>query len=139
MSRTLLPVIEAPCCVVTPAPRVKHAGELAAVYRALADETRLRILALLGDGEVCVCHLQGSLRLPQPTISRHLAYLRKSRLVEARRDGVWMHYRLAPLTSPVVKQVVESALHALTHAESTARDSARLKQEQGSRVPGFQG
>jgi ArsR family transcriptional regulator len=129
MSRTILPLIDAPCCVSRPAPRVKHAGELAEVYRALADETRLRILALLRDGEVCVCHLQGSLRLPQPTISRHLAYLRKSRLVEARREGVWMHYRLAPSDSPVVTQVVQSALHALTHADSTVRDSARLKQE----------
>jgi ArsR family transcriptional regulator len=100
------------------------------VYRALADETRLRILALLRDGEVCVCHLQGSLRVPQPTISRHLAYLRRSRLVEARRDGIWMHYRLAALGSPVVKQVVDSALHALTHADSTARDTERLKLEQ---------
>ena len=127
--RTLLPVIEAACCVPSPAPRVKNAGELAGVYRALADETRLRILALLRDGEVCVCHLQGSLRLPQPTISRHLAYLRKSRLVEARRDGIWMHYRLASSDSPVVTQVIDSALHALTHAESTAKDSARLKEE----------
>jgi ArsR family transcriptional regulator len=129
MSRTLLPVVEAPCCVTSPAPKVKNAGELAEVYRALADETRLRILALLRDGEVCVCHLQGSLRLPQPTISRHLAYLRKSRLVEARRDGVWMHYRLAAMPSPVVRQVIDSALHALTHAESTVKDTARLKQE----------
>jgi ArsR family transcriptional regulator len=129
MSKTLLPVIGAPCCVSQPAPRLKHAGELAAVYRALADETRLRILALLGDGEVCVCHLQGSLRLPQPTISRHLAYLRRSRLVEARREGVWMHYRLATPASAVVRQVIDSALHALTHAESTVKDSARLKQE----------
>lgn len=129
MSRPLLPVVEAPCCAASPAPKVKHVGELADVYRALADETRLRILALLRDGEVCVCHLQGSLRLPQPTISRHLAYLRKSQLVEARRDGVWMHYRLAAMPSPVVKQVVDSALHALTHAESTGKDTARLKQE----------
>jgi ArsR family transcriptional regulator len=129
MSRTVLPLIDAPCCVTKPAPRVKNAGELAEVYRALADETRLRILALLRDGEVCVCHLQGSLRLPQPTISRHLAYLRKTHLVEARREGVWMHYRLAASESPVVKQVIESALHALTHAESTAKDTARLKQE----------
>jgi ArsR family transcriptional regulator, arsenate/arsenite/antimonite-responsive transcriptional repressor len=128
-TRLILPVMDAPCCAVTPAPRVKHASELADIYKALADETRLRILALLRDGEVCVCHLQGSLRLPQPTISRHLAYLRKSRLVEARRDGVWMHYRLAPFESPVVTQVVESALHALTHAESTVKDTARLKQE----------
>jgi ArsR family transcriptional regulator, arsenate/arsenite/antimonite-responsive transcriptional repressor len=129
MSKTVLPVIDAPCCVTTPAPRVRNAGALADVYRALADETRLRILALLRDGEVCVCHLHGSLRLPQPTISRHLAYLRKSGLVEARRDGVWMHYRLSPPDSPVVKQVIESALHALTHAESTIKDTARLKQE----------
>src|SRR5688572_11617715 len=96
MSKIILAAGHAPCCDTKPAPRVKHAGELAAVYRALADETRLRILALLRDGEVCVCHLHGSLRLPQPTISRHLAYLRKSGLVGARRDGVWMHYSIAP-------------------------------------------
>ena len=132
MSRTVLPVIEAPCCAPSPTPRVRHAGELADVYRALADETRLRILALLRDGEVCVCHLQGSLRLPQPTISRHLAYLRKSRLVEARRDGVWMHYKLTAVQSPVVQQVIDSALHALTHTEGTQKDAARLKQELAS-------
>ena len=111
---------------------VRNASELADVYRALADETRLRILSLLRDGEVCVCHLQGSLRLPQPTISRHLAYLRKAGLAEARREGVWMHYRLAPPRSPVVRQVLESALHAMTHAESTVKDIARLKQELAS-------
>jgi ArsR family transcriptional regulator len=129
MSKTPLPLIEAACCEIQPAPRVRHAGELAEVYRALADETRLRILALLRDGEVCVCHLQGSLRLPQPTISRHLAYLRKSRLVEARRDGVWMHYKLAKPDSSVVQQVIDSALHALTHADSTMKDAARLRQQ----------
>jgi ArsR family transcriptional regulator len=123
---------ETPCCGTFPAPRVKNAAELADVYRALADETRLRILSLLVNGEVCVCHLHGSLRLPQPTISRHLAYLRRSGLVEARRDGVWMHYRLATPRSPVVCQVVDSALHALTHADSTVRDAARLRQELAS-------
>lgn len=128
MKNILLPVVEATCCSSQPAPRVKNVEELANVYRALADETRLRLLALLRDGEVCVCHLQGSLRVPQPTISRHLAYLRKAHLVEARRDGVWMHYRLAA-ASPVVTQVIDSALHALTHADSTAKDAARLKQE----------
>ena len=128
MSRTL-PLVEAPCCAATPAALVKNAGELATIYRALADETRLRILALLRDGEVCVCHLHGSLRLPQPTISRHLAYLRKARLVEARREGIWMHYKIAASESPVVQQVIDSALHALTHTQSTVRDSVRLKQE----------
>jgi ArsR family transcriptional regulator len=101
---------------------------LADVYRALADETRLRLLALLRDGEVCVCHLQASLRLPQPTISRHLAYLRNSRLVEARRQGVWMYYRLAEM-SPVVRPVIDGALKAVMHSESTSKDIARLRKE----------
>ena len=61
-------------------------------YKALADRTRLRILALLMDGEVCVCDIHDTLRLPQPTASRHLAYLRRAGLVEARREGTWMHY-----------------------------------------------
>jgi ArsR family transcriptional regulator len=132
MSNIFLPVTGAACCVTTPAPTVRNASELAQIYRALADETRLRILSLLRYGEVCVCHLQGSLRLPQPTISRHLAYLRKAGLVESRRDGVWMHYQLASPRSAVVRQVVESALHAMTHAESTVKDIARLKQELAS-------
>ena len=59
MSKTFPATIAAPCCVITPLPRVKHAGELAGIYRALADETRLRILALLVNGEFCVCHLHG--------------------------------------------------------------------------------
>jgi len=119
----------ASCCATKPLPRLKKAAELASIYRALGDETRLRILALLRDGEVCVCHIQGGLRLPQPTISRHLAYLRRAGLVHARREGIWMHYHLAPVSSPVVRQVLESALHALTHADTTARDSARLHRE----------
>jgi ArsR family transcriptional regulator len=128
MSKTL-PVVGAPCCDVSPLPRVKGAAELAGVFRALSDETRLRILALLKDGEVCVCHIQGGLRLPQPTISRHLAYLRRSGLVAARREGVWMHYRLAPPVSPVVRQVLDAALHALGHADTTAVDTRRLQRE----------
>ena len=55
--------------------------------------------------------------MPQPTASRHLAYLRKSGLVEARRDGIWMHYRLAPIDNPVIAAVVKAALHALTHTD----------------------
>ncbi len=119
------------CCDTSPLPRIKQAGELVEVYRALADETRLRILALLRDGEVCVCHIHGGLRMPQPTVSRHLAYLRKTGLVQARREGVWMHYRLASPVSPVVRQVLESALHALSHADITQTDTVRMRQERG--------
>lgn len=120
------------CCSTAPLPRLKGAADLARVFRALADETRLRILALLRDGEVCVCHIQGGLQLPQPTISRHLAYLRKSGLVAARREGIWMHYRLAETPSPVISAVVDSTLHALTHASTSERDLARMQKERAA-------
>ena len=119
--------MSSPCCSAKPAPQVKDLDALTSVYAALADPTRLRILSLLSDGEVCVCHIHASLDVPQPTASRHLAYLRKSGLVEARRDGIWMHYRLAPIDNAVVAAVVRAALHALTHTPITARDERRLQ------------
>ena len=64
------------------------------LFRALADETRLRIVALLSHGELCVCHLEEALRLSQPKVSRHLAALRSAGVVEDRRDGTWVYYRL---------------------------------------------
>ena len=96
--------------------------KLESVFKALADKTRLRILALLGSGEVCVCHLHDSMGIPQPTASRHLAYLRRAGLVDARRDGVWMHYQMSRSLDPVVAGVVNAAVHALTHVPLTARD-----------------
>jgi ArsR family transcriptional regulator, arsenate/arsenite/antimonite-responsive transcriptional repressor len=117
------------CCATTPTPRLKGAEELATLFKGLADETRLRILALLRDGEVCVCHIHGALQLPQPTVSRHLAYLRRSGLVEARREGIWMHYQISGAASPIVMPVLDAALHALTHAPGTTRDLARLTRE----------
>ena len=68
--------------------------KIAQTFKALSDETRLRILALLTTGEMCVCDLMTILDLPQSTESRHLAYLRNAGLVEDRRQGVWMYYRL---------------------------------------------
>lgn len=114
------------CCSARPAPKVKNLDALTQVYSALADATRLRILALLRDGEVCVCDIHASLDVPQPTASRHLAYLRKAGLVDARRAGIWMHYRLTPIENPVIAAVVAAALHALSHAEVSAKDERRL-------------
>jgi ArsR family transcriptional regulator len=65
------------------------------LFKAFADPVRLRLLNLLADGEVCVCHLHEALDLPQSTVSRHLAYLRKRGLVLGRKEGLWVHYRLA--------------------------------------------
>src|SRR5688572_14425810 len=114
--------MSSPCCSAKPAPKVKDLESLTSVYAALADPTRLRILSLLGDGEICVCHLHASLDVPQPTASRHLAYLRKAGLVEARRDGIWMHYRVARIDNPVIESVVKAALHALTHTTVSVTD-----------------
>ena len=119
--------MSSPCCASKPAPQIKDLDALTSVYAALADPTRLRILSLLGEDEICVCHLHASLDVPQPTASRHLAYLRKSGLVEARRDGIWMHYRVAAIENPVVASVVKAALHALTHTAISAKDERRLQ------------
>ena len=118
-----------PCCTPRPAPRLRSLEALTAVYGALADPTRLRILSVLKDGEVCVCHIHASLDVPQPTASRHLAYLRKTGLVAARRDGVWIHYSLARPRDAVVAGVLDAALHALTHTEVATRDQVRLRRE----------
>jgi ArsR family transcriptional regulator len=96
-------------------------------FKALADKTRLRILALLGNNEVCVCHMHDSLELPQPTVSRHLAYLRRSGLVTARRDGVWMHYQVSRSLDPVIQGVVSAAIEAVKATRGTTHD---LKQFQ---------
>ena len=81
--------------------KTKAASSVDRMFRAFSDRTRLRILSMLdrspaGQGELCVCEIVGVLGVPQPKVSRHLAYLRRAGLVEARRDGLWMYYRLAP-------------------------------------------
>jgi ArsR family transcriptional regulator len=106
-------------------------NELENVFKALADQTRLRILALLGNNEVCVCHIHDSLGIPQPTASRHLAYLRKSGLVAARRDGVWMHYEVSRSLSPAVRGVVAAAMDALRRAPTTTRDRKQFQRAFG--------
>ena len=104
---------------------------LEGLFKALGDRTRLRILALLAAGEVCVCNIHESLNLPQPTVSRHLAYLRKSGLVATRRDGVWMHYRLAPPAEQLAAAIVDAALHAAGHTQPAGSDRKKLAKVAG--------
>jgi ArsR family transcriptional regulator, arsenate/arsenite/antimonite-responsive transcriptional repressor len=105
--------------------------ELEYLFKALADKTRLRILALLGNTEVCVCHIHDSLGLPQPTVSRHLAYLRRSGLVAARRDGVWMHYRVSRSLNPVIQGFVMAAVNALQQLPATTQDRKQFQRSFG--------
>ena len=77
------------------------------MFKAVSDKTRLRILHLLRDGEICVCDLVGVLSVPQPTASRHLAYLRRAGLVVARKDGLWSYYKLARAGSAFHTKLLE--------------------------------
>ena len=96
------------------------------LFTALADRTRLRLLNLMGDCEVCVCYFVEILELPQPTISRHLAFLRRSGLVTARRQGKWMHYRMVPPANPSACALVRDALAWLAEDKQMQRDRSRL-------------
>jgi ArsR family transcriptional regulator, arsenate/arsenite/antimonite-responsive transcriptional repressor len=104
------------------------------VLKALADPTRLRIVGLLKGGEVCVCHIHDSLKIPQPKASRHLAYLRKAGVVEADKRGLWVYYRLA--AQPAVAQtLLDAARHCVAHLATAQRDAKRLEHETGCCVP----
>lgn len=102
------------------------------IFRALSDRTRLRILNLLQSGELCVCHIVSVLDIPQPTASRHLSYLRKTRLVVARKDGLWMHYRLAPASSKSHEMLLECLAQAFRENGLFAKDIERLRAGVGS-------
>lgn len=81
-------------------------GKPAFLFKILADPTRLRLLNLLACGETCVCELTDTLRVVQPKVSRHLALLRRAGLVEAKRNGKWIHYRWARHGDPLVRHVL---------------------------------
>ena len=114
---------------------VRQVVEMELLFKALADATRLRILGLLLTGEVCVCHIHDALKIPQSKASRHLAYLRRARLVAARRAGTWMHYRLATLSDPVLATIEQAVTHALQHQPIVQKDLARLETLTGCCVP----
>lgn len=97
-------------------------------FKALSDETRLRILALLGSGELCVCDLMAVLDLPQSTVSRHLAYLRNTGLVEDRRQGIWMYYRLSTDGSLFQREVLALLQARLAEPAQAGRDQAALRE-----------
>jgi ArsR family transcriptional regulator len=109
---------------------------LETVCKALADATRLRILHLLHAGEVCVCEIHESLKLPQSKVSRHLAYLRATEMVTARKDGLWVHYSLSRWPDPAVQQLVDSAVHAVTHVPDADKDVRRMAKVKCCDVPG---
>jgi ArsR family transcriptional regulator len=95
-------------------------------FQALGDNTRLRLLNLMGDQEICVCYFVEILNQPQPKISRHLAYLRNAGIVTTRRDGKWMHYRLEMPPNEGAAKVLQETLQWLKEQKAMQVDRARL-------------
>jgi ArsR family transcriptional regulator len=95
-------------------------------FQALGDNTRLRLLNLMGNQEICVCYLVEVLGQPQPKISRHLAYLRRAGIVAARREGKWMHYRIVMPPNIGAAQVLQQTLTWLKEERAMRVDRERL-------------
>lgn len=103
-------------------------------FAAFSDPTRLRILHLLHEGEMCVGDLVTILDMPQPTISRHLAYLRRSQLVETRKSGLWMYYSLAAAESELHRKLLDCLTACFPDVPALKKDAkraARLKKSGG--------
>ena len=96
------------------------------LFKAMAHPTRLRILCLLFDGEVCVCKIMEVLDLPQSTASRHLAILKNVGLVDGRREGPWVHYSLAKGRSAMTVQLLEVLEEHLPHTREGVKDRQAL-------------
>ena len=97
------------------------------LFRALADRTRLRLINLIGDSEVCVCFFVEILKTGQPKISRHLAYLRRVGVVTARRDGKWMHYRLTEPPDEHAARIFREVRASLADHPELQRDREKLE------------
>jgi len=101
-------------------------GQLVQFFKALSDETRLRIVMLLTEGELCVCDLMAVLEEPQSKVSRHLTYLKYSGLTSSRRVGVWMHYSLNEPTNGIYKAQLNLLKKQLSHLPQFRKDMQKL-------------
>jgi ArsR family transcriptional regulator len=100
--------------------------DLALLFAALADRTRLRVLNLMNGREVCVCYFVEILGQSQPKISRHLAYLRRARIVTARREGKWMHYKIIEPANAGAARILRETLAVIGQEKAMQSDLARL-------------
>ena len=104
----------------------KRSFNIERFFQALGDNTRLRLLNLMGEQEICVCYFVEILGSPQPKISRHLAYLRSAGIVSARREGKWMHYRIVRPPHIGAAQILRQTLEWLKEDRGMQADRARL-------------
>jgi len=104
---------------------------LTRAFRALGDETRVRIVALLVHGELCVCHLEAALGISQPNCSRQLGILKAAGIVDSRREGTWVYYRLTGDGHGAVLRVLEVLVGTFGSARALRADHARLQKSCG--------
>ncbi len=101
------------------------------MFKALGDDVRLRIVALLAHGELCVCHLEEALQLTQPNASRHLGILRHAELVASERRDKWVYYRLAAQSNPECKRQLKALVSSFSKRDVLRKDVARLMKSKG--------
>lgn len=106
-------------------------GALSRLFRALGDETRLRIVALLSHGELCVCHIEEALGLTQPTASRQLGVLRAAGVVDASRRGTWVYYALAEQPDAECARQLRDLVKAFAKKDLLRRDVEKLVRIRG--------
>ena len=102
-------------------------SSIALLFKALADQTRLRLINLIGDEEICVCFFVEVMKTNQPKISRHLAYLKRAGVVAARREGKWMHYRLVEPADPHAARIFREVRSWLDNNPAMVADRTRLR------------
>jgi ArsR family transcriptional regulator len=106
--------------------RSSKSFDMARLFAALADRTRLRLLNLMNGREVCVCYFVEILKQSQPKVSRHLAYLRRAGIVRARREGKWMHYRIERPAEAGAAAILDATLASFASDREMQADLAQL-------------
>jgi len=104
---------------------------LTRLFRALGDDTRLRIVALLSHGELCVCHIESALDLNQSTASRQLGILKSAGIVDSRRDGTWVYYAIVPQQHELVAAALELLTTSFAAKRAVRTDLVKLRKSCG--------
>jgi ArsR family transcriptional regulator len=117
--------------VLSSASNLEDVRPLTRVFRALGDETRVRIVALLVHGELCVCHLEAALGISQPNCSRQLGILKAAGIVDSRRDGSWVYYRITEQQHESVRSVLDTLVRTFGAERALRADHVRLRKTCG--------
>lgn len=116
---------------MTEAPSPIDVRPTSGLLKALADDTRLRMVALLARGELCVCHIAAALDVSQPNASQHLTVLRNAGVVDSRRQGSWIYYRMCAEQDPIRARILRAILDGFADLEAAVEDRRRLAATKG--------